>query len=224
VRSERDEISNWGTPFVWKNSLRTELVTAGTKRTRSYSLDGKLLWELNGMSMISIPTPIALHDRLYISSGYVMDPFQKPIYGIKQGAKGDISLKKDETSNAFILWTQRQAGPYHPTPIVMGNRLYVLLDRGFLVGYDAATGKERMARQRISPNAHAFTASPWAYNHHLFCLGEDGTTYVLEMADTAAKVIHRNKLDAMCLATPAVAGGSLFVRTQNALYCLRVHE
>ena len=76
-RVERDEGSNWGTPFVWKNSLRTELVTAGTRRTRSYSLDGKPLWELRGMSILSIPTPFAAGDRLYVSSGYVMDPIHE---------------------------------------------------------------------------------------------------------------------------------------------------
>ena len=47
---ERDEKSNWATPFIWKNAERTEIVTAGTNRVRSYDLDGKLLWELGGMS------------------------------------------------------------------------------------------------------------------------------------------------------------------------------
>src|SRR5205085_4443976 len=65
-RVERDEKSNWATPFVWENERRTELVTAGTNRVRSYDLDGKLLWELGGMSSIVIPTPFARHGLLYI--------------------------------------------------------------------------------------------------------------------------------------------------------------
>ena len=220
-RVEREEPSNWGTPFVWKNSERTELVTAGTKKTRSYSLDGKPLWELTGMSIISIPTPFAVGDRLVVSSGYVMDPYMKPVYAIKPGGKGDISLADGKTRNDFITWSQRQAGAYHPTPVVVGGRLVVLNDRGFIAGYDVVTGKETLPRKRISPNAHAFTASPWAYNDHLFCLAEDGTTYVMD-AKKDFEVVHRNKLGDMSLATPTVAGGSLYLRTRTTLYCLRV--
>jgi outer membrane protein assembly factor BamB len=222
-RVARDEGSNWGTPFVWKNSKRTELVTAGTKRTRSYSLDGKPLWELRGMSVLSIPTPFAAGDRLFVSSGYVMDPIQKPVYAIAPGGEGDISLAKGEKSNKLILWSQKQAGAYHPTPVLVGDRLVVLLDRGYVAAYDAATGKETRASKRIAPDAKAFTASPWSYNGYFFCLAEDGTTYVLDPKKDF-EVVYRNKLGEMSLATPAVAGGSLYLRTQTALYCLRVKQ
>ncbi|HEY2894896.1 MAG TPA: PQQ-binding-like beta-propeller repeat protein, partial [Pirellulales bacterium] len=71
-RVARDEKSNWATPYVWKNRQRTELVTPGTKRNRSYDLEGRLLWELGGMSSITIALPYAHDDLLYISSGYVL--------------------------------------------------------------------------------------------------------------------------------------------------------
>ena len=58
-RVERKEGTNWATPFVWQNELRTEIVTSGSDKVRSYDLSGKLLWELSGMSTISIPTPFA---------------------------------------------------------------------------------------------------------------------------------------------------------------------
>src|SRR5436190_22949826 len=85
------------------------------------------------MSMISIPTPFAHDGLLYVTSGYVGDPFRKPVYAIKPGAKGDITLKKSEDSNAGVAWVQRQAGPYHPTPVVVGECLYVVHARGFLL-------------------------------------------------------------------------------------------
>ncbi|MFO0876389.1 MAG: PQQ-binding-like beta-propeller repeat protein [Gemmataceae bacterium] len=219
-RVERKEASNWGTPFVWKNSLRTELVTAGTERVRSYDLDGKLLWELRGMSIVSIPTPFAVGDTLYVTSGYVLDPRAKPIYAIRPGAKGDISLPSGKTSNEFITWCQWRAGPYHPTPLVVGDLLYVLYDRGFLGCYEAKTGKEVYASRRIGGGAAAFTASPWSYADRLFCLGEDGDTYVLQTG-REFKFLARNRLDEMALATPVIAQGSLFLRTQSKLYCLR---
>jgi len=70
-RVERDEKSNWATPYIWQNEQRTELIAPGTKRVRSYDLDGKLLWEFGGMSSIVIPTPFAQSGLLYVCSGYV---------------------------------------------------------------------------------------------------------------------------------------------------------
>src|SRR5688572_16285546 len=67
---DRDEKSNWSTPMVWENEKRTEIVTIGTKRVRSYDLEGKLLWEMGGMSSICVPAPVAAHGLVYISSGY----------------------------------------------------------------------------------------------------------------------------------------------------------
>ncbi len=216
-RSDRKEGSNWATPFVWRNAQRTELVTAGTQRVRSYGLDGKLLWELAGMSVISIPSPFAADNLLYVSSGYVLD-LSKPVYAIRPGASGDISLKDGATSNEHIAWCQPRAGSYHPTPVVDGDYLYVLLDRGFLSCYEAKTGKEVYVNKRLGGGA--FTASPWAYAGKVFCLSEDGETFVVQ-AGREFKVLGRNPLGEMALASPAVAGGSLFVRTRGKLYCLR---
>jgi outer membrane protein assembly factor BamB len=214
----RDEGSNWSTPFVWVNDRRTEIVTAGTKRVRSYDTDGKLLWELSGMSIIAIPTPFARHGLLYVSSGYVVDPFLKPVYAIRPGASGDITLREGETSSKFIAWSIPQAGPYNPTPLVYGDYLYVLYDRGMLSCYEAKTGKPVYEKQRLG--AGAFTASPWAYGGKVFCLSEDGDTFVIQ-AGRDFKVLGRNRLEEMTLATPALAHGCLFLRTESKLYCLR---
>jgi outer membrane protein assembly factor BamB len=214
-RVERDEKSNWATPFVWKNEMRTEIVTAGTKRVRSYDLDGKLLWELSGMSIIAIPTPFAADGLLYVTSGYVADPLIKPVYAIKPGAKGDISLKKDEKSNDWIVWCQRQAGPYHPTPVVYDGLMYVLYDRGQLSCFDAKTGKPVYEKERLP--ATAFTASPWAAGGKIYCVSEDGDTFVIQ-AGREFKVLGKNTLDEMTLATPALSRGSAVIRTQGKVY------
>jgi hypothetical protein len=76
------EKSNWSTPYIWKNSQRTELVTTGTKLNRSYDLEGRLLWELGGMSSIAIAKPYSKDDVLYISSGYVLDKV-RPMYAVQ---------------------------------------------------------------------------------------------------------------------------------------------
>jgi outer membrane protein assembly factor BamB len=213
-RVERAEKSNWATPFVWQNDQRTEIVTAGSRRVRSYDPGGKLLWELGGMSSIAIPTPVAGHGLLYVSSGYVNDR-RRPIFAIRPGASGDISLKEGETSNKYVAWFQKQAGPYDPSPVVYGDYLYVLHDRGFLGCYDAKTGKEAY-KERI-PGADAFTASPWAWGGKVFCLSEDGDTIVVE-AGPKFKVLGKNRLDEMCLATPAVVRDGLIIRTASKVY------
>jgi hypothetical protein len=215
-RVDRQEGTNWATPFIWENEMRTEIVTPGSDLVRSYDLSGKLLWQLKGMSTISIPTPFDRFGLLYISSGYVADPL-RPTYAIRPGASGDISLKAGETTNSHIVWSLPTGAPYNPTPIVYRNELYTLFDRALFTSHDARTGKEIYSRQRITADAATFTASPWAYNGKIFVLSEEGDTYVVE-AGPSFKVLGKNSLNEMALATPAVARGSLFIRTQSKLY------
>jgi outer membrane protein assembly factor BamB len=217
-RVDRKEKSNWATPYIWENDLRTELVTCGKGKVRSYSLDGKLLWELDGMSSIVIPTPFSVHDLLYVTSGYVMS-VRKPIFAIKPGAKGDISLKGKETRNEFIAWFQAKGGPYNVSPIVYEKTLYVLYDRGFLSAFDALTGKSQYQPPMVRLGGSSeYTASPWAYNGKIFCLSEHGDTTVIAAGGTKPEVLRTNELDELCMATPATARGSLFIRTETQLY------
>ena len=218
-RVDRDEKSNWSTPYIWEHKQGTELITCGTGKVRSYDLDGKLLWELGGMSAIAIPTPFAEHGLLYITSGYVGDK-KRPLFAIRPGAQGDITLKDDQNSNQYIAWCQKQGGPYNPTPIVYGDYLYVLLDRGMLSCYDARTGSEIYNKKRIAAGANAFTSSPWANDGKIFCLSEDGDAFVIQ-AGTEFKVLASSKLDEMCMATPAAVRGSLIIRTISKLYRIR---
>lgn len=215
-RVPREEKSNWATPYIWENPQRTEIITAGTNRVRSYDLDGKLLWEFSGMSTITIPTPFSAFGLLYVGSGYVLDKL-RPIYAVRPGASGDISLADDQTHNEFIAWSRRDAGPYNPSFLVYGDYCYVLYDRGFFGCFDARTGKPLYERQRIGAGATAFTASPWAYNGKIFCLSEDGVTYVFQ-AGPQYQLLGQNALDELSMATPAIAQGSLFLRTDAALY------
>lgn len=212
----RDEGSNWSTPFVWENPIRTEIVTTGTDRVRSYDLDGKLLWELGGMSSIVIPVPFAGHGLLYLSSGYVGDQ-KRPVFAIRPGAKGDISLQGSQTENEFIAWFRPQAAPYNPSPLLYEDLYYTLYDRGFLTCHDALSGEEVYGKQRFEAGANAFSASPWAYNDRVFCLSEDGDCFVIEHG-REYRLAGKNSLGELCMATPAIAQGSLILRGALHLY------
>lgn len=218
-RIERDEQSNWATPLVWENGDRTEIVTPGTGKTRSYDLDGNVLWELGGASSITIATPYAAHGLLYVSSGYILDE-GKPLWAIRPGATGDITLGDEETSNAAIAWCQKMGAPYNPTTVVYGDLLYVLLDRGLLACYDALTGEVVYQPQRLG-GANAYTSSPWACDGRIFCLDEYGVTTVVR-AGREFEVLHSNPLDEndMAMATPAIAGRKLLIRTDARIYCI----
>lgn len=217
-RTEREEGSTWATPFIWKHELRTEIVTCGKVKNRSYDLHGRVLWEFDGrMSNLVIPSPFAAHGLLYITSGYVGDQ-RRPVCVVKPGAAGDITLGEDGTSSEFVAWFQPKAGPYNPSPIVYGAHYYTLLDFGFLTCHDALTGKEVFGKHRF-PEGASFTSSPWAYNGRLFCLSEDGRTFVVK-AGSEFEILGTNDLDELCLSTPAVSQGNLLIRTVSKLYCL----
>jgi outer membrane protein assembly factor BamB len=215
----RDEKSNWSTPLVWQNELRTEIVTLGSGLVRSYDLDGQLLWWLKGMSGITIATPYADSGLLYFSSGFVADRL-RPVYAVRPGASGDISLEDDQTANEWTVWCQKKAGPYNPSTLVYQGKLYVLYDNGTMACFDARDGSPVYDRQRIGSGG-AFTASPWAYDGKIFCLNEEGETFVLK-AGSQVELLRSNALDQddMCLATPAIAGQRLLIRTAARVYCV----
>ena len=219
-RTARDEKSNWATPFVWRNAERTEIVTPGTGKVRSYDLSGKLLWSLAGMSSITIATPYEHQGLLYVSSGYVADRNSRPIYAIKPGAEGDISLQGDATANEWIVWCNKLDAPYNPSTLIYNDRLYALYDFGFITCFDPRDGATIFEKQRI-PQGRAFTASPWGYDDKVFCLNEDGVTFVMQAGDEL-QFLHENTLaeDDMAMSTPAIAGDRLLIRTAARIYCI----
>jgi outer membrane protein assembly factor BamB len=219
-RVPRDEKSNWSTPFVWSNERRTEIVTSGTGKVRSYDLAGNLLWWLEGMSSITIATPYEHDGLLFVSSGYVLDPV-RPIYAIRPGALGDVSLEGEATSNDSIAWCLPKAAPYNPSTLVYGDRLYVLYDRGLFGCFRPSDGSQVFAVERV-PGGGSFTSSPWACDGKVFCLSEDGVTSVFKAGDSF-ELLHANSLanDDMCMATPALAGDRLLIRTARRVYCIR---
>jgi outer membrane protein assembly factor BamB len=219
----RDEKSNWSTPYIWKHEKGIELVTAGTGAVRSYDLQGKLLWSLTRMSSITIAMPYSVDGLLYVSSGYVLDPI-KAMYAIKPGASGDLTLGEDQTSSEHVAWANMKIAPYNPSTIVVNGRLYILYDRGLLACFDAATGREIYGAKSLKRGT-AFTASPWSYEGHVFFLNEDGVCIAIQDSEEL-NVVATNSLaeDDICLATPAIAGDRLLIRSDKRLYCIRKSE
>lgn len=216
-RVSREEKSTWSTPYVWESGQRTELVTIGMNKIRSYAPeDGALLWEISGTAGLVSQIPLSKHGLLYAGAGY----HYGPLYAIKPGAKGDITLQGDATSNEFIAWTQKHGSSIHPGYLISGDRLFVCYDSGLLGCFNAKTGEEIIPKTRLNTKGGRFYASPWSYNGRIFMLNENGDTWVIEDAPEY-KLVRKNSLGDVAWATPAIARGSLFIRTYSFLYRLQ---
>lgn len=159
------------------------------------------------------------HDLLFVKSGAGGDD-NRPVVAVRAGGSGDITPPATGTSNEHIAWFDRRAGgTYLPTPVIYDSAMYVLNDKGIFSRYSAQTG-ERSYQSRVAPGAAAFTASPWAYKGHVFALSEEGHTFVIEAGDQY-RLARVNALNDFSMATPAIVGDRLLIRTQHRLYSIR---
>ena len=204
----REEIPSWSTPTVYEGKSRAELVTNGTKAIRGYDpVTGRELWRLGPNSEVATPTPVFAHDLIYVTTGYRVI---QPIYVIRPGAAGDISLKNGKESSDFIAWSKKRGGPYMPTPLIYGDLLYILSNQGVLTTYQAKTG-ERVYQERLGGKGGAFTASPVASDGKIYLSSEDGDVFVVR-AGPKYELLATNPVGQVMMATPAISEGLVIVR------------
>jgi outer membrane protein assembly factor BamB len=210
----REEVPSWSTPTVYEGKTRAEIVTNGTRAIRGYDpATGKELWRLGPNSEVATPTPIFAHDLIYVTTGYRVI---QPIYVIRPGATGDISLKDGKDSSEFIAWSKTRGGPYMPTPVIYGDLLYVVSNQGVLTTYNAKTG-ERVYQERLGGKGGAFTSSPVASDGKIFLSSEDGEVFVVK-AGTKYELLATNPVGEVMMATPAISGGLIIVRGLKHVY------
>lgn len=206
--------SGWATPFIWTHNGRTEIVTIGKGLVVSYGLDGKELWRMRGMTQAT-PSPAAAGGLLYVGSGSQGEN-NRPLYAIKPGATGDISVTEGQTANEFVSWFQPRFAAYTGSPLVYRGRVYSINDNGILQVADAETGKE-LYKARVGGGGLTFSASPLASKGRIYAMSEDGDVVVFAAADEY-KELANNSFGEMSLATPAADANSLYVRTATKLY------
>lgn len=215
-RTERDLISAFSTPTVHVGAARTELITNGAGTMFGYDpVTGEELWRMSGSSNNTTPTPVVDGELIYLTSGYRI----RPIFAIRTGATGDISLAEGTSSNEHVAWSSPRDGPYMASPLVYQGYLYVVATNGVLTVFDAATG-ERMYKRRIGQRGGAYTASPIAADGRVYLTSEDGDIFVIR-AGPDYEELATNTMDEVCLATPAISEGQIFIRTTNHLVAIR---
>jgi outer membrane protein assembly factor BamB len=195
----------YGTPVLASIDGRVQSLT--TASNRLYALDpetGRELWHFDyprGFS--NVPLPAISGDVMVISSG-----FMKPsLIGVKLGgAKGNAT-------QSHLLWKQNAGAPDQCSPIIVKDRVYVTTSGGILSCLDLRTGNI-VWKERIGSD---FASSPIYVDGRIYFFAAAGPCTVIEPGDTFKKVAE-NTLDEGCMASPAVVGRSLLVRTKSHLY------
>jgi outer membrane protein assembly factor BamB len=215
-KTPREELPSWGTPTIYPGKARPELVTNAPNFIRGYDpKTGKELWRLGGSSKITAPTPIFTEDLIVVSSGRRPE---MPIFVIRAGATGDITLKEGQTSNASVVWSRQKVGSYMPTPLVYRGLLYVLKNQGILSCYDLVSGEEKYT-DRIPHQGSGFSASPVASDGKIYLPSEDGDMFVVK-AGPKFELLGTNRIGQALMATPAISGGMMFVRAERDLFAI----
>jgi outer membrane protein assembly factor BamB len=137
---------------------------------------------------------------------------------VKAGARGELTLAKDATSNAQIAWSKTGRGSYMPTPLVYRGIVYILANNGVLDAYELETGKE-IYRQRLPLVGSGYSASPVATDGKIYLSNEDGEMLVIE-AGAAFKHVATNSIGEMLMATPALSDGVMYVRGVSSLFAI----
>jgi outer membrane protein assembly factor BamB len=143
---------------------------------------------------------------------------EAPVFVIRAGAAGDITLPKGASSSAQIAWSRQQRGSYMPTPLIYGDLLYVLSNQGIFDCYELRSGKE-VYRQRIEHQGGGFSASPVAADGRIYLSSEDGDIFVVR-AGATFELISSNPMGERLMATPALSDGRMFVRGERNLFAI----
>ena len=211
-KKERDEYPGWCTPNIYTHGGRAYVAVNGYKHRGGYDfLTGEESWRMSGGGDIQIPTPILGEGLIYFNSAHGRS---SPIMAVRTSAKGDITLKEDETTNSGIAWYIPRGGSYMHTLLLYRNRLYNVNWNGMVNCLDPSTGKEIYNGKLGSTKS--FVASPVASDGRIFIVDEEGTVYIIQDGDKF-NLLAEIPLGEICMTAPAITDGMIYFRTQNQL-------
>ena len=210
-KTDRNERTTWFSPIVVEQDGKPQVITTGTNRVRSYDLEtGKLLWEGDGLTANSIPSPVAADGIAYLMSGFRGSEL-RAVQLAK--AMGDIS------DSEAIVWEHGRDTPYVPSPLLYGNILYFLKSNdGIISAFDTKTGKAYYGPKRLQGVSGVY-ASIVGAGDRVYIAGRNGTVNVVQHGPEFT-IIAENTLDDSFNASPAVVGSELYLRGGQYLYCI----
>jgi outer membrane protein assembly factor BamB len=194
----------YSTPLVIRVGDRDQVVSVGAFRAAAYDpQSGKEIWRVGyGDGFSNVPRPVYGHGLVYIATG-----FQQPsLVAVRPDGTGDVT-------GTHVAWTLRRGAPLTPSPLLVGDELYIVNDGGIVSCLDAATGETRW-QQRLDGN---YSASPVFADGRIYFLNEEGVATVI-LPGKAFRKLATNHVDGATLASMAVSAGSIFIRTDTHLY------
>ena len=205
-RSSRAGSQAYVTPLVIEAGGRTQVIAPGAYRAIAYDpRTGKEIWWVRyGQGFSNVPRPVFGEGLVFICSGF----FEPVLLAVRPDGQKDVT-------NSHVVWTLKRGAPLTPSPLVAGDNLYVVSDNGIATCLHARTGAIHW-RERLGGN---FSASPVYADGRIYFLNEDGGTTVVAPGEQFQK-LATNLLDGRTLASIAVSGGALFIRTDKNLYRL----
>jgi outer membrane protein assembly factor BamB len=212
VARDEDARTTSSTPTIYEGPP-AQIVANGGSRVRSYDpATGRELWSLAAPSDLVTPTPVIGHDLIYVMSG---GSGSQPMFAVRPSAIGDITPGPGAERNDFVPWSSTRGGSMTPTPIVYGDYLYSINVSGIVGCYDARTGA-RQYLTRLEHGGSGFSASPVAADGRIYFPSEDGDVFVVR-AGPSFELLATNPMGEVIMATPAVSGGTIFIRTLGRL-------
>jgi len=203
-KTPRTEHVSWSTPLLWKTRDRNELVISATFGVKSYDPQtGTALWSASGLTRECIPTPVATPEMIYVVSGY-----DGQTLAVRAGGQGDVT-------ETHVAWKNQRGAPFVPSAILVDELYYLIEDRGIATCLEAGSGKV-VWQKRLGG---AFTASPIAAAGRVYFLAENGAMTVLGTGREPT-ILAKNELDEPCFATPALAQGRLYLRSDQHLFAI----
>lgn len=192
------------TPLLLRVNGRDQVLSVGAYRAIAYDPEtGEEIWSVAyGKGYSNVPRPVFGNGLVFICSG-----FDQPyLLAVHPDGTGDIT-------ETHVAWTAKRGIPLTPSPLLISDALYFVSDNGIMSSLDAKTGVERW-RQRVGGT---FSASPIYADGRIYFTSEDCDFPVIA-PDKAYRSLSTNHLDGRCLASPAVSGGSIYIRSDKYLY------
>ena len=206
-RIEQDkERRSYSTPLIIETPQGPELIVNSSDRVEAFDpVTGEYLWHFDEPNRFPIPMPVYEQGMLYLSRGYRSGPYM----ALRTGGRGAIS-------QTHLVWHVPTGAPYISSLVYYDGLLYMASELGIVTCIDARTG-EHVWRERLGG---FFSASPVAADGKIYLLSETGEMIVLR-AGRKPDVLARNTLDEQCLASPAISGGQIFIRTDRHLFAIQ---
>lgn len=217
-KADRNKGSAWSTPIAWRNGDKMEVIGAGQGSVIGYDLEtGEERWKLGGLDTSFSCSVVADAEGLYF--GTSSPGSRAPIFSIRAGCKGDLTLSKGQTSSDSVAWSKTKSGAGMPSPVVVGNLLYFLGNTA--VCYDKRTGEEYF-RKRV-PGGTLVAGCPVVVGEQIYFVNENGKLISAKVGKEfeILSELQVGSADEVYWSTPAVTGNSLLIRSSDAVYCVR---